>query len=115
MCSSARPTDQPSFCAPVPCAESSSRAIFWPPPVLRAQSDAATVLGRIADESGAVITGAEVTAFNTGSEVKVNTLTNENGIYVLQDLHPGTYDLTVQKNGFRQVLLPNLTLNVEDA
>ncbi|HTZ49940.1 MAG TPA: TonB-dependent receptor [Verrucomicrobiae bacterium] len=72
--------------------------------------------GRITDESGAVIADAEVTACYTESAVKVNTLTNDNGIYVLQDLlHPGTYEITVRKNGFRQVVLPNLTLNVQDA
>jgi Carboxypeptidase regulatory-like domain/TonB dependent receptor len=84
-------------------------------PFLRAQSDAATVSGRITDGSGAVIDDVEVAASNTGTGVKVNTLTNDNGIYVLEDLHPGTYDLTVQKNGFRPVILPNLTLNVQDA
>jgi hypothetical protein len=84
-------------------------------PVLRAQGDAATVSGRITDESGAVIADADVTASNKESGVKVNTLTNGNGIYVLQDLRPGTYDITVQKNGFRHVILSNLTLNVQDA
>ncbi|HUN61941.1 MAG TPA: carboxypeptidase regulatory-like domain-containing protein [Candidatus Sulfotelmatobacter sp.] len=84
-------------------------------PRLRAQSDAATVSGRITDESGAAIAEAEVTASNIGSGIKVNTVTNEDGIYVVQDLHPGTYDLTVQKDGFRQVILTNLTLNVQDA
>ena len=84
-------------------------------PVLRAQSDAATVSGRITDESGAVIADAQVTASNAGSGIKVITQTNENGIYVVQDLHPGTYDLIVQKSGFRQVILANLVLNVQDA
>ena len=82
---------------------------------LRAQSDAATISGRITDESGSVIADAEVTASSTRTGVKVNTLTNGDGIYVLQDLHPETYDLTVRKNGFRQVILSNLTLNVQDA
>ena len=47
-------------------------------PVLRAQGDAATVSGRITDESGAVIADADVTASNKESGVKVNTLTNGN-------------------------------------
>jgi hypothetical protein len=84
-------------------------------PFLRTQSDAAVVSGRVTDESGAVIADAEVTASNTQSGVKVDTLTNQNGIYVVQNLRPGTYVVTVQKDGFRQVTLTNLTLNVQDA
>jgi len=62
-----------------------------------------------------VIADVQVTAFSTESGVKVDTVTNDDGIYVLQDLHPEAYDIMVQKSGFRQVILPNLTLNVQDA
>jgi hypothetical protein len=37
--------------------------------------------------------------------LKTTTQTNEDGIYVLCDLHPGNYQVTVEKQGFRQVIL----------
>ena len=82
---------------------------------LFAQSDTATLSGRITDESGALMIDVEVTATNTDSGTKSTTLTNESGIYVVQELRPGTYQVTVQKAGFKQVVLTGLTLEVQDA
>ena len=82
---------------------------------LRAQSDTATLSGRIADESGAVIPAVEVVATNLDSGVKTTAVTNDSGIYVVQDLHPGNYEVTVEKLGFRKVVLTGLTLDVQDA
>lgn len=84
-------------------------------PYLPAQSDTATLSGRIADQSGAVIPGVEVIANNFDSGIKTSGETNDNGIYVLLNLRPGSYQLTLEKSGFRRVLLTDLTLNVQDA
>src|SRR5215469_1912411 len=84
-------------------------------PLLRAQSDTATLSGRIADASGAVIPGVRVVATNGGSGLKSTTATNDSGVYVVQDLRPGNYEVTVEKAGFRTVVLTGLTLNVQDA
>jgi Carboxypeptidase regulatory-like domain/TonB dependent receptor len=82
---------------------------------LQAQTDAATLSGRVTAVDGGVLPGTEVAATNTASGLKTNSQTNEDGIYVLSDLHPGNYQVTVQKQGFRQVILTGLILEVQDA
>src|SRR5271156_4821461 len=80
-----------------------------------AQTEGARISGRVTDLTGAVIVGAECQITNTETEVSVTTSTNEDGIYVLPDLHPATYRLTIQKQGFRTIVQPNLQLYVQDA
>jgi len=80
-----------------------------------AQTEGARISGRVTDLTGAVIVGAECKITNTETEVSVTTSTNEDGIYVLPDLHPATYRLTIQKQGFRTIVQPNLQLYVQDA
>src|SRR5580692_13140270 len=80
-----------------------------------AQTESARISGRVTDLTGAVIVGAQCKITNVETDVSVATTTNEDGIYVLPDLHPATYRLTIQKEGFRTVIRPNLQLYVQDA
>ncbi len=58
-----------------------------------------TLRGRITDPSGAVISGATITA--TGSDGKpVSTVTNHQGTYELKGLAPGSYNVTAAAKGF---------------
>jgi hypothetical protein len=83
--------------------------------VASAQSDTATISGRITDQAGEVLVGAHVNATNVETGVGVSTLTNIEGVYVASDLRPGPYRLVVEKEGFRKIILSDLTLNVQDA
>jgi hypothetical protein len=80
-----------------------------------AQTEGARISGRVADQSGAVIVGAECKIINIATNVSTTTTTNEDGIYVIPDLSPATYQLTIQKEGFRTVVLPSLQLYAQDA
>ncbi len=80
-----------------------------------AQTESARISGRVTDLSGAVIVGAQCQITNIETNVSLTTATNEDGIYVLPDLHPATYRLTIQKEGFRTVVQPSLQLYVQDA
>jgi hypothetical protein len=80
-----------------------------------AQTESARVSGRVTDLSGAVIVGAECKITNIETNVSTTTPTNEDGIYVISDLHPATYRLTIQKDGFRTIVQPSLQLYVQDA
>jgi hypothetical protein len=80
-----------------------------------AQTEDARISGRVTDLIGAVIVGAECKITNIETDVSTSSTTNEDGIYVLPDLHPATYRLTIQKEGFRTVIRPNLQLYVQDA
>jgi hypothetical protein len=79
------------------------------------QTESARISGRVTDLSGAVIVGAECKITNLETNVSTATTTNQDGIYVIPDLHPAVYRLTIQKAGFRTVMQPSLQLYVQDA
>jgi len=83
--------------------------------VVFAQTENARISGRVTDLSGAVIVGAECNIINIETNVSSATSTNQDGIYVIPDLRPAIYRLTIQKDGFRTVVRPNLQLYVQDA
>jgi Carboxypeptidase regulatory-like domain len=83
--------------------------------VASAQTEGARISGRVTDQSGAVILGAEWKITNLETNVTTTTTTNEDGIYVMSDLRPATYRLTIQKEGFRTVVQPSLQLYAQDA
>jgi hypothetical protein len=80
-----------------------------------AQSEGARISGRVTDPTDAVIVGAECTITSIETNLSISTKTNEDGIYVISDLRPATYRLTIRKDGFRPVIQPIFQLYVQDA
>ena len=80
-----------------------------------AQTEGARISGRVTDPTDAVIVGAECQITNIETNVSTTTTTNEDGIYVISGLRPAQYRLTIQKEGFRSVVQPELQLYVQDA
>jgi hypothetical protein len=80
-----------------------------------AQSVAASLMGTVADPSGAAVVGAVVTATNLGTGARKSVHTNRNGQYLVFPLEPGRYDITVMKNGFGSVSLQDLSFDVNDS
>jgi len=78
------------------------------------QTETATISGLITDDTGAVMPGAEVRLQNIARGTSSSATTNKAGIYVFASVHPGPYQLTVHKPGFKQVDLLNLIVNVQD-
>jgi hypothetical protein len=72
------------------------------PPAL-AQALYGAIVGTIADQSGAPVPGATVTATNQGTGLKVDTRTDGDGNYTFRNLQPGVYDLTTSLQGFREL------------
>ncbi len=79
-----------------------------------AQSPDATIGGRISDPSGAVIPGVKIVAVNDATGVEHATTTNDAGIYLIPSLSPGKYHIELSKQGFKTLMKPNITLNVQD-
>ena len=73
----------------------------------------AQVTGRINDQGGAVIQSARVTVTNEGNGFKRETTSNDEGYFTVPSLLPGTYQVSVQKDGFKPVLQTGLVLQVE--
>jgi Carboxypeptidase regulatory-like domain len=74
----------------------------------------ATLIGRVTDETGAIIIGVKVDATNVQTNVVYPGETNEEGIYNIPNLPPGTYRVVVQKFAFRTVVKPDIELHVQD-
>ncbi|MGB2637940.1 MAG: TonB-dependent receptor, partial [Candidatus Acidiferrum sp.] len=80
-----------------------------------AQAPNGTISGTVFDPAGKVVAGAEVTVANDATRVQSFTKTNSDGVYVLPNLPPGSYRLQVAKLGFKTLIKPDITLNVQDA
>jgi len=65
-----------------------------------AQTVTGTIRGTITDPSGAIVSGATVTATNTASSVATVTRTNGTGEYSIRFLQIGQYTVTVSAAGF---------------
>src|SRR5262245_26709913 len=74
----------------------------------------ATLTGRVTDTSGAVIAGVKVEATNIETNVTFPGMTNEEGLYNIPNLPPGTYRVVVQKFAFRTIVKPDVELHVQD-
>lgn len=56
--------------------------------------------GTITDVTGAVVPGAKVIAVNTHSSVEYSAVSNDNGVYILRNLPPGHYTISISSSGF---------------
>lgn len=78
------------------------------------QSTSATITGRITDPTKAVLPGAKVMVVNVLTNVRHETSTDQAGDYTVSSLPPGTYQVEVQRTGFKTILKPGLVLHVQD-
>src|SRR6266852_806350 len=70
------------------------------------------ITGLVSDPAGAAVAGAKVTITNEETRIARDTVTNEQGYYTFPLLNPGSYELGVQKPGFKGVTRPGITLDV---
>ena len=80
-----------------------------------AQTETATVSGRVTDQNSHVVPDVQIQLVNTETNVVATVRTNAEGLYVIPDLHPGVYLLRVTKDGFKEVVKEGLVLHVQDS
>src|SRR4051812_17122288 len=78
--------------------------------LLVAQGERATLTGTATDSSKAIIPGAAITLRNIDTNVITRTTTNTQGLYFINSILPGTYELTIEKSGFRPARVQNIPL-----
>jgi len=74
-------------------------------------ADTAIISGTVTDQTGAVVTGANIQLTNGAGE-KLETRVNDRGIYSFTELKPGTYTLTVTAPNFAVKTFENITVSV---
>ena len=83
-------------------------------PRATAQTGFASISGRVADHSGAVIQKADITLKNLDTNESLHTVSNNDGIYSFPSVQPGNYLMHVEKLGFRSVDVTGLILYTQD-
>ncbi len=83
---------------------------FAAPPAF-SQMNTGEIDGIVRDPTGAVVLGATVTAVEASTQLKYATKTNASGEYLLAELPVGQYNLTVNVEGFKQIVQPNIELH----
>lgn len=79
-----------------------------------AQTEKASMSGRVTDQSSAALPDAQVQLRNTETNIVTSAKTNGEGIYVIPSLNPGNYVMRVNKEGFKAVSVTGVTLNVQE-
>src|SRR5258706_14911323 len=91
-------------CAVLCLALGLSCAVGW------GQSTFGSYLGNVSDPSGSAVTGCKISLKNTNTGAERATLTNDTGSYVLVNIEPGSYEITMEAPGFQKIQFQNLVL-----
>ena len=83
-------------------------------PFAGAQTTSTTILGVVADSTGAGVTGAKVTVTNTRTGVSRDVVTSSTGDYVFPLLDVGVYDVAVDAKGFKTEIRRGVILNINE-
>src|SRR3984885_10053549 len=89
-------------------------ALLFSPTVMLAQTDTATIVGTVVDQSGAALPNAAVTLTNLGTNQKTVVKTDSAGSFVATPLKIGDYSIAVEAQGFKSATQTGVTLNVQD-
>src|SRR5215469_3933762 len=75
----------------------------------------ASLGGTVSDQSGGVVAAAELTLNNKATNFQSKATTNERGEYTFRNLNPGTYDLSVSKQGFQSFIETGLVITINES
>lgn len=78
-----------------------------------AQIDTGVIVGRVVDDSGAVLPGVSVVAIQDGTGVSATSVTNARGEFIFPGLRVGTYSVTAELQGFRRAARPDVRVSVQ--
>ncbi|HKE31446.1 MAG TPA: carboxypeptidase regulatory-like domain-containing protein, partial [Candidatus Angelobacter sp.] len=83
--------------------------------VAQSQITTGVIQGTTLDQSGAIITDADVVARNLDTQRENTQKTDSDGRFVFLSLNPGRYTVTASKTGFSKVIQKDLDLTVGQA
>jgi len=77
-----------------------------------AQTFRGSIQGTVTDGSGAAVPGALVKVFSPGTGLSRMMKTNDQGVYIASELPLGTYNVTVEMQGYRTTTSTSIPVNV---
>jgi hypothetical protein len=77
---------------------------------LQAQRYLGGFSGTVADQTGAIVPAARVTAVEDSTQFKTQVITGADGTFSMPSLSPGTYTVSVTATGFKTVARANIVL-----
>ena len=80
---------------------------------LHAQITTTTLVGTVTDRTGAILVDAQVTATNTGTNLRQSATTNAQGDYRIEFLPVGEYTIEVKAAGFKTFLQKGVRLEID--
>jgi hypothetical protein len=86
-----------------------------PTRVLGQAASTGTVAGTVTDPTGAAVAGAAVTLIDPSTNDTRKTTSNEAGRYIFANVAPGTYNVTINKTGFRITKFIGQVVNIGSA
>ncbi len=82
-------------------------------PALWAQTATATISGAVTDPQSAPVAGAQVGVRNLATGQTRSITTGSDGFFTVSALPPGSYDVTVEMQGFKTEVSKNILLQVD--
>src|SRR5437763_2504714 len=80
--------------------------------VVNAQIVTATLVGRVTDQSSAVVPGVTISIVNEATGVTRDVVSDDAGDYVAPALPAGTYRVTAEHAGFKKTVISDITVEV---
>jgi len=77
------------------------------------QATTGSIYGQVTDASGAVVVGANVTALNLATGATYPGTSDGQGNFVVFNLIPGVYNVTVEKEGFETATVKNARIVID--
>src|ERR1700674_4071632 len=78
-----------------------------------AQTFQASVSGIVSDHTGAVVPGVKITVKDTERGTAYTATTNQDGVYLINNLIPSTYRVTTEASGFQTYQLNSFPLTAK--
>jgi len=83
-------------------------------PLLMAQVTSGTMFGRVKDPSGAFVAGATITVRSPQTGTQRTVTSNDSGDFVVPNMPPDTYTITVEAKGFKKLETKGIVLSAAD-
>lgn len=80
--------------------------------VAMGQGTTSRITGVVTDGNGAIVSGATVTLTNEGTGISLTTVTSDSGSYTFDLLQVGTYQVTIEKSGFKKYVSKGNSINI---